>query len=244
MKSAHNTLQPMMGDGHDDHHQSSSDSRDEIDQITQMNDSGEGEGANTSEPRAIEIAGHECDRLAAPRRSAWYEWLSEHGSRMLLFARSQTRNTQDAEDVLQDSLVKLARMVDEGSFEGGREQWRPFLYTTIRRRAIDLGRKSDRRSTREKKSEEQRLVETGSVSDPWFESGNDHGESSAQLEEGLRKLPEKFSEVIVMKIWGEQTFAQIADSLDISLSTVASRYRYGLERMRKSLESNRALSEL
>ena len=42
-----------------------------------------------------------------------------------------------------------------------------------------------------------------------------------------------------MKIWGENTFAEIGEILGVSLNTVASRYRYGLERLRKGLESAR-----
>ncbi len=57
--------------------------------------------------------------------SAWSDWLALHGSRMLLFARQQTRTAEDAEDVLQDALVKLARKVEEGTFDGGQESWKP-----------------------------------------------------------------------------------------------------------------------
>lgn len=181
---------------------------------------------------------------SSPCRSTWYEWLSENGSRMLLFARQQTRNAQDAEDVLQDALVKLARMVDEGSFQGGEEQWKPFLYTAIRRLAIDLGRKNNRRSKREEKSEADRLLQNGGCSEPWFEKNQVNDESRVLLEEGLKKIPEKFSEVIVMKIWGENTFAQIAENLGLSLNTVSSRYRYGLERLRKLLDEKRSLNDL
>ena len=133
---------------------------------------------------------------------AWGEWLAENGSRMLLFARQQTRTAEDAEDVLQDALVKLARKVDEGTFDGGQESWKPYLYTAIRRLAIDLGRKNDRRSKREEKSEADRRGETGGVSDPWFESGGSNEETRNLLEKGLKKLPTKFSEVIVMKNLG------------------------------------------
>ena len=42
-----------------------------------------------------------------------------------------------------------------------------------------------------------------------------------------------------MKIWDERTFAGIGEILGVSLNTVASRYRYGLERLRKSLNSSR-----
>ncbi|MBT8037744.1 MAG: sigma-70 family RNA polymerase sigma factor [Verrucomicrobiae bacterium] len=172
-------------------------------------------------------------------RHAWHDWLAENGSRMLLFARQQTRTAEDAEDVFQDALVKLARKVDEGSFDGGQESWKPYLYTAIRRLAIDLGRKNDRRSKREVKSEGDRHGENGGMSDPWFESGSSNDETRVLLENSLKKLPSKFAEVIVMKIWGERTFAEIGEHLGVSLNTVASRYRYGLERLRKALEVSR-----
>ncbi len=174
----------------------------------------------------------------------WGRWLTENGSRMLLFARQQTRNAQDAEDVLQDALVKLAKKVQEGSFEGGPECWRPFLYTTIRRLAIDLGRKNDRRVKRENKSEADRFSETGGLADPWFNGEGSNGEKKALLEQELKKLPAKFSEVIIMKVWGNHTFAEIGEMLGVSLNTVASRYRYGLERLRKALEPNRAKDDI
>ncbi len=179
-------------------------------------------------------------QAAAPHGYAWRDWLAEHGSRMLLFARQQTRTAEDAEDVFQDALVKLARKVGEGTFDGGQESWKPYLYTAIRRLAIDLGRKNDRRAKREEKSEGDRHGENGGMSDPWFESSSSNDETRALLENNLKKLPPKFSEVIVMKIWGEHTFAEIGELLGVSLNTVASRYRYGLERLRKGLEASRA----
>lgn len=174
----------------------------------------------------------------------WGQWLNENGARMLLFARQQTRSAEDAEDILQDALVKLARKVQEGSFEGGQESWRPFLYTTIRRLAIDLGRKNDRRKKREKKSEADRQTETGGLADPWFHSDGSNEETRSLLEVELKKLPAKFSEVIILKVWGNHTFAEIGEMLGVSLNTVASRYRYGLERLRKALESNRSRHDI
>ena len=170
---------------------------------------------------------------------AWDTWLAEHGPRLLLFARQQTRSIEDAQDILQGALVKLASKIDEGVFDGGQAAWKPYLYTAIRRLSIDLGRKNDRRSNREDKFEADRRGETGGVTDPWFDHVGTNSETKQLLESGLRLLPEKFSEVIVMKIWGENTFAEIGEILDVSLNTVASRYRYGLDRLRKNLETVR-----
>jgi RNA polymerase sigma-70 factor (ECF subfamily) len=179
-----------------------------------------------------------------PRPQSWRQWLAGNGSRLLLFARQQTRNAHDAEDVMQDALIKLARKVEEGTFDGGQESWKPYLYTAIRRLAIDLGRKNDRRGKREEKSERDRRIQMGATTDPWFLSDASNDETREQLEEGIKKLPSKFAEVIILKIWGEHTFAEIGDMLEVSLNTVASRYRYGLERLRKSLESTRRSEDI
>lgn len=175
--------------------------------------------------------------------SRWREWLREHGARLLLFARQQSRRQEDAEDILQEALVKLARKVDEGVFVGGQKAWMPFLYTQIRREAIDLGRRNDRRKKREDTAveDEERL---SSGEDGWFESAGCDEERRAILEAALKELPGKFSEVIVMKIWGGRTFAEIGDILEISLNTAASRYRYGIEALRKQLSGARIRGDL
>lgn len=174
----------------------------------------------------------------------WQGWLRVNGPRLLLFARQQTRNSQDAEDALQDALVKLAKKVAEKTFVGGQESWMPFLYTQIRREAIDRGRKDDRRRKREEHVVEDikglNTVESGT----WFFEGKIDGEQAEMVELAIKELPPKFSEVIVMKIWGERTFDDIGKALDISLHTAASRYRYGLEALRKKLAAARIRGDI
>ena len=177
------------------------------------------------------------------KTSRWREWLSENGSKLLLFARQQTRRQEDAEDILQEALVKLARKVDEGIFVGGQEAWMPFLYTQIRREAIDLGRRNDRRKKREETVVEDEQCQSGGE-DAWFESAGYDEERRSLLEAALKELPGKFSDVIVMKIWGGRTFAQIGDILEISMNTAASRYRYGIEALRKRLSGARISGDL
>lgn len=174
----------------------------------------------------------------------WQGWLRVHGPRLLLFARQQTRSGQDAEDAMQDALVKLAKKVQEETFVGGQESWMPFLYTQIRREAIDRGRKDDRRRKREEHVVEDEkglaTVESGN----WFLDSNADGEQAEMVEGAIKELPPKFAEVIVMKIWGERTFDEIGQALDISLHTAASRYRYGLEALRKKLAAARIRGDI
>lgn len=179
-----------------------------------------------------------------PAPSEWRAWLETHGPKMLLFARQQTRSHEDAEDIFQDAFVKLTQKIRKGEFTGGQEAWQPYLYTTIRRLAIDLSRRTDRRRKREDVVTTDSEALTGKVFDPWFDSDSSDDETRNQLEAKLKELPEKFAEVIIMKIWGDRTFAEIGEALDISQNTAASRYRYGLEALKKSLAGARIRGDL
>jgi RNA polymerase sigma-70 factor (ECF subfamily) len=170
-----------------------------------------------------------------PPAAEWREWLQECGPRLLLFARQQTRSQEDAEDILQDALLKLVDKLRTGEFVGGRESWMPYLYTAIRRLAIDLSRRDDRRKRREDASSADEIAEREEAFHPWFEGEASDDETRGQLEHALKEIPEKFAEVIVMKIWGERTFAEIGETLGISQNTAASRYRYGLEALKRQL---------
>ena len=181
--------------------------------------------------------GKGASKDAAP--SPWIDWLTINGEKLLLFARQQTRSIHDAEDVLQQALIKLARKIEEKTFVGDQGSWLPYMYTQIRRESIDLGRKEDRRRIREYKATDEESIRT-----PWFEASSNHDDSNEILTEALQEIPEKFAEVITMKIWGEQTFAQISEILDISLNTAASRYRYGLEALNKKLKASRDSDDL
>jgi len=176
--------------------------------------------------------------------SEWREWIEEHGPKMFLFARQQTRSYEDAQDILQDAFVKLVEKIRSEEFIGGSEAWQPYLYITIRRLAIDLSRRDDRRKRREDlvgQDEDQLRHE---AFHPWFDSDSSDDETRAQLEAKLKELPEKFAEVIVMKIWGERTFAEIGEILGISQNTAASRYRYGLEALKRSLTGARRRGDI
>ncbi|WP_367872702.1 RNA polymerase sigma factor [Luteolibacter sp. Populi] len=148
----------------------------------------------------------------------WNDWLGEHAGRFLLFARQQTRCGQDAEDVLQEALVETWKRA------GGRPD-NALVFATIHRRAIDLARRTDRRTIREKASEAPDL----------FSGPLEDAEMTALLEQEIRKLPDAQREVLSLKFWGGLTFAEVAVALDIPPGTAASRYRLALDALRQIL---------
>ena len=76
-----------------------------------------------------------------------------------------------------------------------------------------------------------------------FDRTLEQDERKQALLRAVDRLPAQQKEVITLKIWGELTFDEIARTLDESLNTVASRYRYALEKLKdwvpEEMEGNR-----
>ncbi len=151
----------------------------------------------------------------------WKVCFSELAPGLVLFARQWVRSAADAEDVVQDAFVRFWRR--DLSIQN-----RALLYSAVRSAALDLIRRDNRRARREVQvfSEAERTVQ------PQFEQLDD---SQRELVAALDRLPRDQREVLVMKIWNELTFAEIAETLGISQNTAASRYRYALANLRKAL---------
>ena len=166
----------------------------------------------------------------------WASWLDENGSRLLLYARRQTRRDADAEDVMQEALVQLVQVVESGAFTGDSSGWLSYAFTAIRHLAADLGRREKVRrdySEAQKDSGEAAVAET-----PWLSCSADNEYLRRRTEELLRTLSPEFAEVVILKIWGEHTFQQIADMTQTKLATVTSRYRYAMQALREALAEN------
>ncbi|MCF7758969.1 MAG: sigma-70 family RNA polymerase sigma factor [Cephaloticoccus sp.] len=153
---------------------------------------------------------------------SWKDWFQHYGPKLLLCARQWTRSQADAEDVVQEAFVRFWR---HQRHLGGDP--RALLVTSIRRAAIDLARSDVRRARREEESagDAERL----------FVSVPDADDRTQVIENALRRLPDEQREVLTLKIWGEMTFYEIGNELDIPLNTAASRYRYALAALRSAM---------
>ena len=150
----------------------------------------------------------------------------EHAQPLFAFLLNLTRDETDTRDVLQEIFVKLTR---EPKLLAGVREERAFLIRLAHNAAIDLIR---RRVTRDKTKENfaaENISIFAPAADPdekWFR---------AELADALGELPEDQRAVVHLKLWGDLTFEEIAAALEISPNTAASRYRYGLDKLRGRL---------
>lgn len=163
------------------------------------------------------------DRLAVTGVDALGALFDLTSLRLVRFALALTRNQHDAEDAVQTSLLRVA----------GRPQllspttcpW-AYLLRMVRNEALLIARRKKR----------------------WTKAGNlndlvticrvdeiEREETYRAVWSALRTLPPEQAEVVVLKIWEEMTFAQIAAILDESHNTIASRYQYAMTKLSKRL---------
>jgi RNA polymerase sigma-70 factor, ECF subfamily len=158
-------------------------------------------------------------------REAWRTWLDRHGPGLVLFARQWSRTRADAEDAVQDGFLRFWRSPNRGGKSAG------YLFAAVRSAAIDMSR-SERSRERRERVRAAESSEFAGASD-WFSP--QHLELAAAVQSALEKLPPEQREVIVMKIWADLSFAEIAEALAISPNTAASRYRYALQKLESEL---------
>lgn len=157
----------------------------------------------------------------------WRTCYEQLAPKLLLFARQWLPSMADAEDAVQNGFVRFWKHQPQA----GPEHY-PLLYAAVRTSALDLIRSHDRRMKRE--ADDRVEVTRGDA--PVFDRTIDQREHAEAVQAALDVLPQPQREVVVLKVWGELTFAQIAQALGESINTIASRYRYALEAMRKHIK--------
>jgi len=157
----------------------------------------------------------------------WECCYRELAPKLLLFARQWIPSHSDAEDVVQAAFVKFWQHRPDA----GREHY-PLLYSAVRTCALDFRRAGERRARREANPDADVLREDATC----FDHSVERREEAALLESALRELPPEQREVVVLRVWGGLTFAEIAMALNQSINTVASRHRHALEALRRELK--------
>ena len=139
----------------------------------------------------------------------------QHGAALVLFATSLAGERSRGQDAVHQVFLKL---LEHGDLQQVLDA-KAYLFTSVRNAVLNDAK------TR------QRNVEL----DPelaWFEPDRDPtGERN--LRRALAALPDDQRDVTILHVWGDLTFSQIADVIDISANTAASRYRYALAKLRE-----------
>ncbi len=155
-------------------------------------------------------------------------WLYEtYRDDLLRVAASLLGDLNEVEDCLHDVIVAVAFMADRLQV---RTSIKAYLITCMVNQV------------RARLQRRQRVLEASAAPAEPLEVQSTDGlkitirrEEERSVYRALASLPYEQREAITLHVQGEMTFQEIADQQGVSLSTAQSRYRYGLDRLRKVL---------
>ena len=145
--------------------------------------------------------------------------VDEHAAALELYARQWCAAP---EDIVQDAFLKLViqKQMPRNVV--------PWLFRVVRNQAIDALRAQQRRRKHETQAA-QRHPECLFTREP-------ASLDAERASRALQTLPQEEREVITLHLWGGLTFAEIADVVDSSHSTVHRWYAGGLHLLRERLD--------
>lgn len=147
-----------------------------------------------------------------------------HAAGMYRYALMLLGDTAGAADAVQQVFLALVR--NSRGAENVDHQDR-YLRRAVRNECFSPLRRRRREPTAD--GGDRPLVES-------IESTRDDPELRMAIDQALRALPADQREVVHLKVFEGMTFQEIADVSDESINTIASRYRYALDKLRAHLQ--------
>lgn len=158
--------------------------------------------------------------------------LERYKDRLFSYILYQVRNADVAEDIFQETFVKVVITIRDGRYtESGK------FYSWVTRIAhnliIDFFRREKGENTISTDETEVDILNNAKLSDRCAQSAIDSEQTLVDLHLLINKLPQEQREVVQMHYFQEMTFKEIAEEKGISINTALGRMRYGIMNMRK-----------
>ncbi|MBK8215843.1 MAG: RNA polymerase sigma factor [Myxococcales bacterium] len=177
-------------------------------------------------------------RFQRGERAAFATLVRRHQGALYHFAFRQLRNGPAAEDVVQETFVRVVQNVADFKNEARFTTW---VYTITRNLCIDQLRKRAHRkhpSLDEPRGDEGDGRTLGElVADKKSDTERSAGSSEMKehIARAVAKLPDDQREVFLMREVANLPFKEIAEITGVPENTVKSRMRYALERLQEAL---------
>jgi len=160
-----------------------------------------------------------AQRIGAGDSAALEEVYDAYSTALYRQALAILSSTADAEDVVQDVFLQLVRRRGYPI-----QDLKAYLLTAARHQACSAHRRRRREAP----------DESAEAARPLWSGGGGFDDREA-IREALETLPPEQREVVRLKVYEQLTFAEIGVAVRASINTVASRYRYALQKLRKAL---------
>ena len=164
----------------------------------------------------------------------WEEVARDHGRFLFTVAYRLTGNSEDAQDLVQESLLRVRRGLatyEPGSLEG----WLARIVTNV---FLDEMRRKARRPTAALPENPDLVLPPSAAAD----DAADAAGLSTEIQAAIAALPEEFRVPLVLCDVADRSYEDIAATLDVPIGTVRSRLHRGRKLLRRELETRGVLA--
>ncbi|MDA9404977.1 RNA polymerase sigma factor [Bradyrhizobium sp. CCBAU 45389] len=168
------------------------------------------------------------DRLAADDEAAFRMLVERHIDRAYAIALRIVGNAADAEDVVQDTMLKV--WSHRGRWQHGRAKFSTWLYRVISNRCIDLRRKP--------RNENVETVPEVADGQPGAVEIIERNELNDMLELAMQRLPEQQRIAVIFSYHENMSNGEIAQVMDTTVAAVESLLKRGRQQLRQLLRKH------
>ena len=165
------------------------------------------------------------DRLADDDEIAFRSLVERHIDRAYAIALRILGNAADAEDVVQDTMLKV--WTHRGRWQHGRARFSTWLYRVVSNRCIDLRRKP--------RTENVDAVPEVADTQPDASSLIERNEARNLLEAAMQRLPEQQRLAVILSYHENMSNGEIAEVMDTTVAAVESLLKRGRQQLRELL---------
>lgn len=163
--------------------------------------------------------------------------LDRHRKRIFDYIYMMVKGQDIADDIFQETLIKVVRFVREGRYtENGK-----FLSWVLRiahNQVIDYFRQKKQRNNISEGDAGYDLLNHPKFSDRTVEDRLITDQIEADVRKLIDFLPSEQKEVVLMRYYMGLSFKEIAEQTNVSINTALGRMRYALINLRKLIDEN------
>ncbi len=162
--------------------------------------------------------------------------INKHQQRIFNFIYSKIHNRDISEDIFQETFIKVIKTLKNGVYnEEGK--FLPWVMRISHNLIIDFFRKNNRIKIIDNK-ENLDIFQFISDGTPNAESVLVNDQVIKDIQKLIQELPEDQKEVLIMRLYRDMSFKEIAENTKVSINTALGRMRYAIINLRKLIEDN------
>ena len=171
-------------------------------------------------------------------REAVSQLLERHTRRVRDYVRMLVKDNDVADDLTQEVLIKVVKVLDEGRYTD-KGRFLPWVLRIAHNRVLDYFRASTQVKTVSESSAGFDILGSKNLAEPSIEDQLISEQQAEEVRTLIELLPEEQREVVKMRYYEGLSFKEIAEHTGVSINTALGRMRYALINMRQMIKEKK-----